>query len=130
MDPSELFPAELAEELTRLDSYVRSRRRQSLPDLLRAWHRYTGRLSTREAVDLDDYVAMLFARDAIQDVGQRASPTVGGVILALVGQDDSVFMLSTHSDEANVVVSVVHDPGTGWWWSRVPGRFTQAESSD
>lgn len=123
MDPSELFSADVADELRRLDSHVRARRRQSLPQLLAAWTRYAGQLARDETVDLDDYLAMLFARDAIQDVIQRATPVVARVIEALVAHNDSIFLFCSKADDDNIVGSMSGEPGPGWWWARVPRRL-------
>ena len=124
MDPSELFSRELTDELHELDSHVRAQRRQSLPELLDAWRRYASRLAQDEAVDLDDYVAMLFARDAIQDVIERATPTIARVLEALVAHNDSVFLFCSRADNSNVVGSIADRPGPGWWWARLPRRLT------
>lgn len=124
MDPSELFTRELADELRELDSHVKAQRRQSLPELLDAWRRYAIRLAQDEAIDLDDYMAMLFARNAIQDVIERATPTIARVIEALVTYSDSIFLFCSLADNGSVVGSIADDPGPGWWWTRVPRRFT------
>lgn len=120
MDISELFPAGIIEELGRLDSYVRGKRRQSLPELLRAWSRYANRLSTHEPVDLDDYVGMLFARDAIQDIMQQATPVAARVLEALITLDDALFLFCTKPDEDNVLEAMVTSIPSYWWWHRIP----------
>jgi hypothetical protein len=119
MDISELLPADVVEELRHLDSYVSAKRRQSLPELLRAWSRYANRLSTHEPVDLDDYVGMLFARDAIQDIIQQATPTAARLLEALTTLDDALFLFCTKHDEDNVLEAAA-SIGPYWWWHRIP----------
>jgi hypothetical protein len=126
MDPSELFSTEFIDELDSLDAYVRSQRRQSLADLLRAWSRYSGLLASNKPIDSDDYLAMLFARDAIQDILERATPTVGRVLQALVTQDDSIVLFCSRRDDGNILASMTTQPQSGWWWTRLPRTFVQS----
>jgi hypothetical protein len=119
MEISELFPAGIVEEFGHLDSYVTSKRRQSLPELLRAWSRYASRIATREPIELDDYVGMLFARDAIQDIMQQATPTASRLLGALTTLDDALFFFCTKHDKDNVLEAVV-SIGPYWWWHRIP----------
>jgi hypothetical protein len=120
MDLNELLPAGILQELRHLDSYVSTQRRQSLPELLRAWSRYANRLSNQEAVDLDDYMPMLFARDAIQDVIQQATLTVARLLEALIAHDDSIFLFCSQQDRDNVLATVVTSIPPHWWWHRIP----------
>lgn len=120
MDISELFPSDVVEELGQLDSHVTEKRRQSLPELLRAWSRYVNRLSRPEPVDLDDYVGMLFARDAIQDIMQLAAPTGARVLEALTTLDDAHFLFCTMHDQDNILGAMVTSIPSHWWWHRIP----------
>src|SRR5205085_3273288 len=119
-DPAEVLSEQVREELIVLDSHVSSRRRQSLPELLRAWSRYADLISSRERIDLDDYRGMLFARDAIQDVVRRATPATGRLLEALVSHPDSLFVFGTRKDDAGVLQAEQTEDRPGWWWGRVP----------
>jgi hypothetical protein len=120
MDINELLPIDALEEFRRLDNYVRTQRRQSLPELLRAWSRYANWLSTREAVNLDDYLPMLFVRDAIQDLVQQATLTVALLLEALIANDDSIFLFGTEEDTEDILATVVSSIPERWWWHRIP----------
>jgi hypothetical protein len=119
-DPTDVLPEQVREELLALDARLSSRRRQSLPELLRAWSRYAELLSSRTPLDPDDYRAMLFARDAIEDLVGRATPTTRQILEALVGHSDSLFLFGTREDHDGAVQGRSHEDRPGWWWSRAP----------
>jgi hypothetical protein len=120
MDMNELLPIDALEECRRLDSSVRMQRGQSLPELLRAWSRYANWLSKREAINLDDYLPMLFVRDAIQGLIQQATLTVARLLEALIANDDSIFLFCTKQDTESILASVVSSIPERWWWHRIP----------
>jgi len=119
----DLFPDEVARELEFLSALLESRRRQSLPDLLRAWHNYAERVASRAPIAQDDYAAMLFARDAIQDLLQRASLVTGRLLEVLINHDDSLFLFATRHDDSGSFQAADRGDRTGWWWDRVPEEF-------
>ena len=120
MDIAQLLPVEARRELDLLDEYLSSRRLQSLPDLLRAWSNYARTIARHERIHLDDYLAMLFARDAIHDVVQRTTPTVSRLLGGLVSDSDSLFLFGTHNDDEQLLQSKVTTTSNAWWWMRVP----------
>jgi hypothetical protein len=97
MDLNELLPAGILQELRHLDSYVSTQRRQSLPELLRAW-----------------------SRDAIQGIIQQATLAVARLLEALIARDDSIFLFCTQQDRDNVLATVVTSIPPHWWWHRIP----------
>jgi hypothetical protein len=117
---ADIFPEGFSEELDVLDRHLQSQRRQSLPELLRAWDRYAEVLVGRVPVALDDYIAMLFARDAIQDLLQRANPLAGRVLEALISHNDNLFLNATRIDVDEVLNALEANGKKGWWWSRIP----------
>ncbi len=119
-DLSELLSSHMWEELNALDSRLSSRRRQSLSELLRAWSRYAELVASREPIDSDDYTAMLFARDAIQDLAEHATLPTQRLLEALVGHADSVFFFGTRPDVIGDVRGGVRDARPSWWWDRIP----------
>jgi hypothetical protein len=119
MDIAQLLPVEARQELDLLDEYLSSRR-QSLPDLLRAWSGYARTMARHERIHMDDYLAMLFARDAIHDVVQRATPTVSRLLGALVSDSDSLFLFGTHNDDEQLIQSKMTTTSSAWWWRRAP----------
>ena len=117
----DLLPKEIHDELLALDSYLSGVRRQTLPELLRAWARYS-QMVHKGPVSLDDYVGMLFAHDAIQDVMNRASPTTNRVVEALISEGDSVFYFAgARPDKDGRVQQVTTDGRSAWWWKTRPG---------
>jgi hypothetical protein len=118
-----LFPEEVQREIEYLDALVRSDRHQSLPDLLRLWHHYADLLAKRRSMPQDDYAAILFTRDDIQDLLQRASLVTGRVLSALISHDDSVFMSATRHDDTRSFQAAERAERPGWWWDRVPEEF-------
>ena len=95
-----LYPDEVSREFEYLDAIVRSTRRQSLSDLLRLWHHYAERLASRRPISQDDYAAILFTREDIQDLLQRGSLITSRVLEALISHDDSVFLSATQPDDS------------------------------
>jgi hypothetical protein len=120
MDVTQLFSDEMLREFDTLENYLSTRRRQSLPDLLRAWRRYGRLVAERERVSMDDYLAMLFARDAIQDILNQATPSVCRLLEVLVSESDDLFLFGTERDEANLLQSRATGTRSTWWWTRVP----------
>ena len=120
-----LFPDEVAREFEYLDALIKSDRRQSLSDLLRLWHHYADRLASRRSISQDDYAAILFTRDDIQDLLQRASLFTGRVLEALISHDDSVFLSATRHDDSGSFQAADRGERPGWWWDRVPEDFEE-----
>jgi len=118
-----LFPDEVNRELEFLDNLIRSDRHQSLPDLLRLWHHYAELIASSRPITQDDYSAILFARDAIQNLIQRATLVTGRILEALVSHDDSVFLSATRHDDSGSFQAAERGDRPGWWWDRVPHEF-------
>jgi hypothetical protein len=118
-DIAELLSAEVRLELAALDAQERSSSRQTLAVLLGRWRRYAVWVSSARPVPLDDYQAMLFARDEIQRLIAIASLPTARLLDALVSPDDSVFLAGTTADDDGVF----QGHGHGWWWRRLPKRL-------
>jgi hypothetical protein len=124
-DLAKLFPQEFWDEVDVLTGMVASQRRsQSLPELLQLWSRYAAIIARNEQIHLDDYSAMLFARDLVQEVIDTASLRTGRILEALISVDDSLFLFGTQQDDGEIIKQSHLRVGNGWWWRRVPGALT------
>ena len=126
---SSLLPSEVRRELDELSAFVSRQRRQSLAELLRAWTRYADLVISQKAVALDDYRAMLFARDAIQDLVCRASLPTARLLDALVSHADSLFLVGTVKDDAGLLLAEHTEHRLGWWWHRIPRGMQTSDTS-
>jgi hypothetical protein len=116
------------DELSLLDAFVSRRHRQSLPELLSAWRRYSDLVASRLPVDMDDFKAMLFARDAIQEAVNRATLSSARLLEALISHEDSAFEMGTTNDENGLLLARRLEHRPGWWWGRIPLVIAPAES--
>jgi hypothetical protein len=121
VDLNDIFPPDVSADLDALDKEVASRRRQTLGQLLEAWYGYGEILSSRRTVHLDDFVAMLLARDALNAVVGHANPPTRRVLEALLSHADSRFFAGTVPDQHGVLTAPAARPG--WWWHRIPESY-------
>jgi hypothetical protein len=91
-------------------------------NLFKRWSTYADILFKRESVDFDDFRAMLGARDAIQDLLNRATLPTKRVLEALVSHQDSMFLLGTIETGRTDKTDIFGNERTGWWWRRVPAN--------
>ena len=80
-------------------------------------------IASSRPITQDDYSAILFARDAIQNLIQRATLVTGRILEALVSHDDSVFLSATRHDDSGSFQAAERGDRPGWWWDRVPEEF-------
>ncbi|MFB9690475.1 hypothetical protein [Amycolatopsis plumensis] len=124
---SRLSP-EQAGVLRDLRVVVSPEREADLYSLIVFWRRQIAKLrgdlsrpdSDRTVWGAHDYVAALFTRDAVAEGLDlvRLEPST----LAVVDVLDGEFMSCTEPDDTSLLTKVDDsvEPGSGWWWARIP----------